>query len=665
MKKSIRWRILAIVLIIIVLGLGTLGTVSSLLITTKTEDSVIEQSEVVVDGLSENITTFLSTYEKSILKLAASPDVKNFYTNSLTYDDSADQLYRADLAQYLSIYESASGIYFTDGNYTIIEPHFEGIDALDMTTRPWYTNAIQNPDQFVWSSPYLDSVTGEYAVTGSIAVKDGNEVIGVLGVDILLDQLTETLSSTELGYKGYPVVLDNEGAAIVHPSKIGENLRSEKFVQAIQADTESKNNLETTTINGQQSVVVYNKVPELNWTVAAVYYTDNLNDLANSIQQVIVFIAIAIIVVTFIVLFLFITNVLKPINNLGTLMEEVSQGDLSVHIEVKSQDEIGKLTQHFNSMIENMKNIITVVQDSSNNVEERSHHLSALAEETSASSVEVSNAVNDIAIGATTSSENADMVTETTGQLGDKINDMKVQTNSLHEITVEADQLNVMGHDKMKNLLGSFDHSKYELTNMAQAINGLEIKVGAIDTVMSTISEISAQTNLLALNASIEAARAGEHGKGFAVVAEEVRKLAEQSAKATEQVKTTILELQSESQQVATQMTEMQKTFQTQGIVVEDTSSLFKDLSTLIENMEGTFKNVISQIDGIVSYKDQVVQTIEEMSLTAQSTAAACEEVSASSDEQLTAIQSVANASEQLNNLSTKLTTAISKFKIK
>jgi methyl-accepting chemotaxis protein len=81
--------------------------------------------------------------------------------------------------------------------------------------------------------------------------------------------------------------------------------------------------------------------------------------------------------------------------------------------------------------------------------------------------------------------------------------------------------------------------------------------------------------------------------------------------------------------------------------------------------MEGTFKNVISEIDGIISYKDQVVQTIEEMSLTAQSTAAACEEVSASSDEQLTAIQSVAEASGQLNNLSTELATAISKFKIK
>lgn len=89
-----------------------------------------------------------------------------------------------------------------------------------------------------------------------------------------------------------------------------------------------------------------------------------------------------------------------------------------------------------------------MIQESSSHVEEQSQHLSALAEETSASSMEVSKAVNDIAIGATTSSENADLVTETTSQLGEKINGMKIQTNSLHDIANEADQLNIIGHEK-------------------------------------------------------------------------------------------------------------------------------------------------------------------------------------------------------------------------
>ncbi|SOC06064.1 methyl-accepting chemotaxis protein [Ureibacillus xyleni] len=663
MKTSIRWRIIAIVLVIIVLGLGSLSTISSFMISTKSEKNVIESSEVVVTGLSNTITTFLDGYEHSLLKLANSPDVVEFNKHSTTYDDAQDRLYRTGLTDYLSIYDAASSIYFSNGDYTIIEPHFDGIDELDIKSRDWYKNAIANEDQFVWSEPYIDTVSNSYAITGSVTVKDGNQVIGVLGVDIQLEQLTEMVSSTKLGYNGYPLILDNQGAALVHPTKSGENLQSIEYVNKMLNDT-SKTNHFTDDVDQQESMIVYNKIPELGWTVGAVYDVKEVQSLARDMQQVIVLIAVATLIITFVILYFLITRTLKPINQLGLLMEEVAQGDLTVQINLKSKDEIGQLANYFNDMVQQMKSILTVVQDSSAHVEERSQLLSALAEETSASSIEVSKAVNDIAIGATTSSENADAVMESSVKLGDKINDMQEQSNALHAITIQAGKLNVVGEEKMENLLGSFDHSKQDLLNMAQAVKILEAKVGAIDSIMNTISEISTQTNLLALNASIEAARAGEHGQGFAVVAAEVRKLAEQSRNATEQVKLTIQELQSESQVVANQMTEMQQTFQTQGVVVEETGTLFGNLTELVNNMEATFKHVTTEIEGIIKYKDRVVQTIQQMALTAQSSAAACEEVSASSDEQLNAIQSVALASEELNSLSTELSIAASKFKL-
>ena len=132
----------------------------------------------------------------------------------------------------------------------------------------------------------------------------------------------------------------------------------------------------------------------------------------------------------------------KPLYTLGTLMGRVSDGDLTVHIEVKTHDEIGRLAPHFNDMIGHMKNIIQVIQMSSRNVEDRSHHLSALEEETSASSTEVSMAVNEIAIGATKSAENADSVTEQSATLGDKINRMNEQSQPVQKITMEASDLN-------------------------------------------------------------------------------------------------------------------------------------------------------------------------------------------------------------------------------
>lgn len=354
----------------------------------------------------------------------------------------------------------------------------------------------------------------------------------------------------------------------------------------------------------------------------------------------------------------------KPLYTLGTLMERVSDGDLTVHIEVKTQDEIGRLAHHFNDMIGHMKNIIRVVQHSATNVEDRSHHLSAMAEQTSASSIEVSMAVNEIAVGATESSENADEVTEQSASLGNQINRMHEQTSAVQKVTMEAGQLNGTGQEKMSALLTSFDSSEKDLHEMARVVSALEAKITSIDSVMNGISAISAQTNLLALNASIEAARAGDHGKGFAVVADEVRKLAEQSAASTEQVKATITELQKESHSVTSQMKEMEETFHNQGSVVEDTNAVFNQLSSLIDTIEDSFVSVTEEIQGIIGYKDQVVHTIEHMAITAQSSAAACEEVSAASDEQLRAIQSVAEASEQLNNLSNELSVAVSKFKL-
>ena len=199
---------------------------------------------------------------------------------------------------------------------------------------------------------------------------------------------------------------------------------------------------------------------------------------------------------------------------------------------------------------------------------------------------------------------------------------------------------------------------------MSHDINSLGGKVEAIGSVMETIMNISKQTNLLALNASIEAARAGEHGKGFAVVADEVRTLAEQSARATDDVKVTIEELQKDSHIVSEQMKETIDTFRDQGVVVEDTEKTFEELSSLMETMQESIHTVSDEIQLVSTHKDDVSLTIQTMSATAEETAAACEEVSASSVEQLRAIQSVTEAAETLTELSEKLSAVIEQFKV-
>ena len=662
MKLSVRWRIMGIVGLIVVLGLSSLATISSIIITNKTEESVVEQSKSIVNQLSNNVSTLLGTYEKALLTFAQSDKVIHYAEENKQVFDAADTLLRTDLATFLNSYDEASGVYFAQADKIIFEPHFDAIKDVDATTRSWYINSLHNPSEVVWTDPYIDTATGEYAITGSIAIYSNDSVIGVLGVDILLQSLTDMVSAVELSYEGYPIILDDNGIAVVHPTLAGENLSNYDFVKEMR----SNNTINTvkSTIDNVDSIVIYNTIPHINWTVGTIYNIDRLNNVAEDIQRIIFIITVIILAVTFVILYFFISRITKPLYTLGTLMERVSDGDLTVHIDVNSRDEIGRLAHHFNDMIHHMKNIIHVVKNSSSDVEERSHHLSAMAEQTNASATEVSIAINEIAIGATQSSENADAVTTQSATLSEKINNMNKQSFAVEGITKEADVLNIDGREKMNMLLMSFDQSNEEFQQMSAVIANLEHKIKSIDSIMDTINSISAQTNLLALNASIEAARAGEHGKGFAVVADEVRKLAEQSASATEQVKDTITQLQDVAHVVTAHMNDMQHTFNNSSEVVATTSELFTNLATCIDRINQSFATVRHEINSVNRYKDEVLHTVEKMALTAQTSAATCQEVSAASDEQLSAIHSVAVASEQLNNLSNDLATAVNRFKL-
>lgn len=662
MKMSIKWKIIGIVAIIVVFGLGSLASISSYVISQKTEASVVEESKLFVEQLSRNVETFLGTYEKALLTYSASDEIQTYVTDHTTLFDEADDLLRTDLASFMNHYEEASGIYFAQADNILFEPHFDGIEDVDATTRIWYKNSLDNPDSVVWTEPYVDTATGEYAITGSKAVIADGEIIGVLGVDLLLQSLTDMISAADLSYEGYPIILDGAGTAVVHPTLAGESMSELPFVQQM-SNSEKPTEL-STEIDGEDSIFIYKNIPGVGWSIGVIYKVDNLHVVANEIQKIILLITVVILIVTFVVLLYFISRMIKPLYTLGTLMGQVADGDLTVHIDVKNRDEIGRLAHHFNEMIQHMKNIIQVVKESSVNVEERSHHLSAMAEETSASAIEVAKAVNEIASDASASSEHADAVTGQLESLGEKISTVNERSTDVENVTTEANRLNTGGREKMGDLLSSFESSESELEQMAAVISHLEQKINAIDSIMDTISSISAQTNLLALNASIEAARAGDHGKGFAVVADEVRKLAEQSAVATEQVKTTIIKLQQESGNVTERMNEMQQTFNQSGAVVKTTSELFIDLANCIDQINASFEAVHEEISGVNRYKDDVLQTVQKMADAAQASAAACEEVSAASDEQLTAIHSVAESSEQLNNLSNELAVAVSRFKL-
>lgn len=667
MFKSIKTKIIVTVAILIILGVASMTYLSTSQVKTKTKDVLLEQSTSLVQEMNYTISSYFEQFEKGLLQLASSTPVLEFSTN---IDDKGiapsgeplDAL-QDEVARVLGLYDDALAVHFAKSKVFVGAPYAESDDSYDAATREWYKNAIEHLGEVRWTSPYIDATTNDYVITASTAVVEDGKTLGVVAFDIELEVLTEYIAQSEISHDGYPILLDNEGVAIVHPTLRSENLIELPYVAEMYAKADSDEPI-FYNVEGINRINVYATLENIGWKVGLVYDENNVNKTSNELQKSMIIVAIIILLILAGVLYVLVSRMMKPLEHLNKLMKDVAEGDLTVKSSVDTNDEIGQLSESFNQMVESTNDIIRIVNTSANDVRVSSESLSAVSEETNASSEEVAHAVGEIAEGASKSAEDAEIMTEQSEILGKEIQIITEQAQTMTEIATEAGTMNESGQKQMTELKNSFTESANTLQDMTTVISSLEQKVGDIGIVMNTITEISAQTNLLALNASIEAARAGEHGKGFAVVAEEVRKLAEQSADATDEVRATVENLQHEARLVTKQLENTRQNFDNQGQVVSETEVTFDDISRLMLTMQNAIDEVTSEIAQVATLKEVVSETIETMAATSQETAAASEEVSASTDEQLRAIQSVTDAAEQLTQLSEDLTDAVNRFKI-
>ncbi len=329
-------------------------------------------------------------------------------------------------------------------------------------------------------------------------------------------------------------------------------------------------------------------------------------------------------------------SITAPISQAVDVANRLSDGDLNVRIEIRSNDETGKLLVAMQNMVNKMKNMIGEVMASAD-------QLSKTASQLSVSSKQVAN-------GSQQQSEATSSMAASLEEMTVSINQVTDNALSAREASLHSGEMSEQGAGVIHDAVLEMGKIEVSVKGFSSIIQSLEQQSNEISAIVNVIKEIADQTNLLALNAAIEAARAGEQGRGFAVVADEVRKLAERTSKSTQEIGSMIEKIQSGTREAVT--------------------SIESGVSTVISGVALANKagDSITQIKAEAAHVAQVVSDIsdalKEQSIASNDVAKNVERIAQMTEENNAAVLQSSSAANHLEQLATSLHSSISHFKI-
>ena len=356
---------------------------------------------------------------------------------------------------------------------------------------------------------------------------------------------------------------------------------------------------------------------------------------------------------------------IKPLRRLEKVALNAAQGNISEEVEIsKRDDEIRSLGIAFNHMLFNLREMVQSIDSNFKETNEKVIYISGETKKACNHAELIVATIDDISKGA----DNSAVSIMNTAQSMEDVTMIAQQVQSKAKASMASSS--EMVHELMKSkevihsLVTGIESLAKENRESLTSVKRLEENAKKVGQIVQLVGDIAGQTNLLALNASIEAARAGEHGKGFAVVAEEVRKLADESAKAAKGISDLIQNIQQEVQTVVHQISE-------QVTVANDEAQKGTKTNIAIEGMTKTVNNVAAAVKDITELVDRQMESIEDTSHQSQEVAAIAEQTSAGSVEvtattrdQALIIDGIDKLAADLKEQAEKLKQTITRFQI-
>ena len=557
------------------------------------------------------------------------------------------------------------------------------LDLVNDTNREWYKRTLAE-GKTIFLDPYHDSVTNQLATTFAYPVLNGGKVVGVVIIDVALDDIQSKLESLEGNHaENYKVLLTNTGLFVANSANKDFMMKnvSEGLADISQYLSAAQNSQENVvTINdsstGKKTYVVLVPVDTIGtdtkWAFASVTSVSYAHKEANITMVInIVVSLLTTILIGVIVFMLLIKKVINPLALVEKIIVKMSEYNLELEEEreeserfISEKGEIGNIIRALNKMVSNLVAIVQSINTNAQNTAATAEELTATAQSTADMAGEVGSAVTNIAEGATSQAQDAQGAVVSAEESNRLLGEMLVTLNELSSsMDFIMDKKNE-GDESLKELVKASELNNKAAGEVHEIIIKTNESAERISAAREMIQSISDQTNLLALNAAIEAARAGEQGRGFAVVAEEIRKLAEQSAGFTEDIRKDIDILKADVEKAVNTMNGVAGLMNSQDEKMDETGDKFEQISDAIEKSQVIVKTLDRASKEIEEKNGAIVRAIENLSSVAEDNAATTEEAAAAVATQVQSMAEISGASENLANVAVELQEEVAKFKL-
>ena len=518
--------------------------------------------------------------------------------------------------------------------------------------------------QWIDSHPVLDEKVTEtekdYIMAFEMMSQSNNACVVI---DIKPSAITDFMEEIDIGDGsiigfvtpgGRELVVENveEGKESVLPEE-GNVFSGQEYYTAVMDEAVADAGTAEVDFQGEKYLFIYSHSADIGFTTCALVPMRVVTSQATEIRNMTIGLVILACVIVVIVGIFITAGIENNMRRISRKFGDVAKGDLTVTVSAKGHDEFQDLAGSATNMIMNTKKLVNQVSNATGELEVSAQNVGQASELIHEYSQDITRAIGEINEGMEEQSRHAQECVEKTDIL----------SNEIQEVSHVVER--VEKGMEIVQVLGDRAGETTQMTvKVSESIESLRKESEIINSFVATITEITEQTNLLSLNASIEAARAGEAGRGFAVVAEEIRKLADDSAKAAGEIRNNVANITAQTQNSVESASQAKAMVELQTKAVEEVIAVFREMQERMGQLIEGLKDIVVSTEKADGERSAAVAAVKNISDIIEETAGSAETVNDVANKLLNHVEKLSTTASVLDENMEGLKNEISVFKI-